>query len=345
MAKKLLSTIALAAAALSITLSISVMAAAPIRTNEKGEVVYSVTENEYAALLSDVMAYNAQQMPEYVASYSGINFYRRPCKRLIRETLKDGSIQVWYEDTEKITMYDTSGVIITNPDGTSETGTIPAYTNFENLTIQDADTIGADFLNDTYGLYCQTYLLTSSMARKPVYGGSSLNGKGTIYFSAAGMYDLFSQEKEQEQAIFLSLQKYVTNGMTKDDAISALIRYISDTIAYDYGTSGRPAAHPGTSLNDGLGICQDYAGAFCFSARLVPFDSNGFVNWERGTRNQLEPQWICTNTHAFNKIVYDGRTRWIDICYYDTAGGARWLDMGTAELTEANHANIICTYF
>lgn len=343
--KNFTTTIAIATATLSMALSIPVMAATPLGTNEKGEMVYSVTEAEYTSLVSDVISYNNNQDPVYIATYSGINFYKTPCKKLVRQTLKDGTIQVWYEDTEKITMHDTTGVFTTNPNGKSETATIPAYTNASNITAKDADTIGADFLNDMYGLYCQTYLLTSAMARHPVYGSSSHDGKGTIHFCAAGMYDLFSQEEIQEQTILPAIQKYVTNGMTKDEAISALILYIANTLTYDYGTGGWPVAHPGTSLNDGLGICQDYAGAFCFSARLVPFNANGIVDWQNGTRNQLEPQWICTSTHAFNKIVYDGRTRWIDICYYDTSGDARWLDMGSAEMAEPSHSNILVYNF
>lgn len=343
--RKKLAAITLAAVTTLSALGMPVMAATPIGANEKGEMVYSVTEDEYTALVQDIMSYNNKQTPVYITTYSGINFYKRPGKKLVRQTLKGGAVQVWYEDTEKITMYDTTGVFVTNPDGTSETATIPVWTKSKYIEIKDADITGADFLNDAYGLYCQTYLLTSAKSRHPVYGSADENGLGTIYFTASGMYDLFSLEAEEEASVLPAVKKYVTNGMTKDDAISALIRYISDTITYDYGTGAWPIAHPGTSLKDGLGICQDYTGAFCFAARLVPFDENGLVNWETGTRNQLEPQWICTNTHAFNKLVYDGRTRWIDICYYDTTGDTKWLDMTAAEMSEANHANILSYRF
>lgn len=249
-----------------------------------------------------------------IAVYDGVEFYK--------------------DDAGQITMLDSSGRFM-NSNGNKVTAAVIASTSRSDYLLYHR--AQADSLRDSFGILGVRYLLG--------YTGHA----GTIYFyndhlniavSADTLLSLYQQEAAFESAYIPELQSKICDGSSQQSAVITVAQYVANKLVYDrsiLGNTTKNKLHCRTSLTDGVGICHDYAEAFAGLIALVPVNDAGVVDWSSGARNTIKADIVCSPTHAWNTVTYDGVTHQVDVCFYDATRNIRWLDMGAAEQADASH--------
>lgn len=252
----------------------------------------------------------------------------------------------FYVKDSAVTMVDSSGIISTNVDGTSSLG----FANVGSYTTEQEGTEKAQKVLDSLGLYAGTYVAGYTS----VYG--LIQGRPQISFRAKGLYEAVKAEQTFNEVYLPEMQAYVTDGMSKKQALDGAGKYLASKLSYNYNTSAfLEALYVGASLTtawtgthdplgDGSGVCHDYAIAFCALTREIPF-TNGVVDWTNGTKAVLDTKFVSNGTnHAWNMVTYDGVTHYYDITWYDTGGNSKWLDMGAVAQADPTHTVKLIKY-
>lgn len=197
--------------------------------------------------------------------------------------------------------------------------------------------IESDCLRDSLGILGSRYICGSTGS--PCY---LVNYTGTTFFyiSADSLLKLYQSESSFELTYAPELQARIKDGSSQKDAVTTVAKYVADSITYDFSIKGvreKNKIHCGTALEEGLGICHDYAEAFAALVALIPINEQGVVDWTCGTRNVIKANIVGSNTHAWNTVTYDGVTHQLDACWYDFLRSPNWLDMGAAEQADSSH--------
>lgn len=156
---------------------------------------------------------------------------------------------------------------------------------------------------------------------------------------ADALLSLYQKEVLLEALYIPELRTRIKNRTSQKDAVTGVANYVADKIVYDLikGIKEKNKVHCGTALEEGYGICHDYAEAFARLIALIPINEQGIVDWTSGTQNIIKTNIVSSDTHAWNTLTHDGTTHQLDVCYYDTTRDQRWLDMGAAEQSEMHH--------
>lgn len=185
--------------------------------------------------------------------------------------------------------------------------------------------LGASYIYGEMGFPCRVYLYYGNLM-------ASVSADNLLY--------LYQKEAAFESVYDPELQARIKDGSSQKSAVTAVANYVADKITYDYSIKGvkeKNKIHCGTALEEGSGICHDYAEAFAALIALVPINEQGVVDWTTGTRNVIKANIVCSSTHAWNIVTYDGAAHQLDVCYYDAVRNPKWLDMGASEQAETHH--------
>lgn len=119
----------------------------------------------------------------------------------------------------------------------------------------------------------------------------------------------------------------VQNGLSKEEAISAVIKYICEHYTYNHAiaypttkeqiNAKKNAADAWYMLMEGNGVCTAFACTFRAMIEAIPFHS-GHVNWETADADHIKVAIIENDTHMWNAIQ-DENGRWL-IMQPETAG-------------------------
>lgn len=340
MMRNVFARIAAVFSALAMVISVPVFAATVTGTDENGNAVYYMTNEEYMQFYQDNL--NSAGSPAPVATLGTVTIYSSSWKQAIAQCDSATGLQkVTVKSTAHYSMSDSSGMV--RGDGFK---TLAQLTN-SAATAEEAKQTAKNWMH-SLGLYAFDYAMAYDNNCAPYFAGATNLGNIVITIDPEDLYQSYLLEQTFQTAYIPQLQKYVTNGMSVKDACFKTAEYLADRLTYDYEKYNyieAVKAHKDTSLyafsydplSTGKGVCFDYAKSFQALLSEIPIGSDGLVNWESGTKGAIDVKYCANNDHAWNAVTYDGALHYFDVTWYDSTGSSRWLDMGYAEQNDGHH--------
>ena len=131
-----------------------------------------------------------------------------------------------------------------------------------------------------------------------------------------------------------NLPGIVPNGKTLDEAVVLCANYLIKNAIYQTPDSSVPKQYRiGQTalpvLFNGQGVCSHFTAAFNTMISYIPFNRDGFVDWNADSPvyQQVMPIYHKAQNHVTSGLWQNGRWREIDVSSYDIAGNSKFLNM------------------